>query len=187
MSSYDPQLARRYAKALFDKALSSNDIDGIAAQLAFIKEVVASNPKIIKLFTSPIVSSYALSQLVDTLAKEGELSKATENFLRVLVRNRRLGQIEGIIAAFFEFVAQHKEQVTATVISASKLSDKQKDALSKQLSSSLKKDVEVELKVDSSILGGLIVKIGSKMWDDSVAGKINRLHVQSKQAIATAA
>jgi F-type H+-transporting ATPase subunit delta len=104
-----------------------------------------------------------------------KLDPTTTSFLGVLAQNRRLGQLPAIIRAFRQLAAAHRGETTAEVISAHPLTTDQVDALKAQLRARIGRDVKVDLSVDSSLLGGLVVKIGSQMIDSSIKTRLNSL------------
>ena len=115
------------------------------------------------------------AKAVAAVAKSLKLDATTANFLGVLAQNRRLNQLPAIIRAFRQLAAAHRGETTAEVTSAHPLDSDQVDALKQQLRTRVGREVAVDLSVDPSLLGGLVVKIGSQMIDSSIKTRLNSL------------
>lgn len=173
-------LSGRYATALFDLARDEKAIDAVSASLQTLKGALADSEDFRRLTTSPLVSrAEALKAVAATAAALG-LDPLTTKFLGVLAQNRRLGQIAQVIRSFNQLAAAHRGEVTAEVTSARALTATQVKALKAKLKTQLARDVAVELSVDPSILGGLIVKVGSRQIDGSIRSKLNSLAIAMK-------
>jgi F-type H+-transporting ATPase subunit delta len=173
-------LSGRYATALFDLARDEKAIDAVSASLQTLKGALADSEDFRRLTTSPLVSrAEALKAVAATAAALG-LDPLTTKFLGVLAQNRRLGQIAQVIRSFNQLAATHRGEVTAEVTSARALTATQVKALKAKLKTQLARDVAVELSVDPSILGGLIVKVGSRQIDGSIRSKLNSLAIAMK-------
>lgn len=173
-------LAGRYATALFDLAREGNSLDAVSASLATLKATILESADFRRLIASPLVGRSEAAQAVAAAAPAMGLDPLTTNFLGVLARNRRLGQVDAVIRAFGSLVARHRGQATADVISAHPLSDDQVAALKAKLTQQTGRDVSIDLKVDPAILGGLIVKVGSRQVDGSIRTKLNTLATAMK-------
>jgi F-type H+-transporting ATPase subunit delta len=168
-------LSGRYATALFGLALEKKSIDSVSASLGALTKALQSSADLRSLISNPLVTRDQAVKAVAGLAKAMKLDKLTGNFLGVLAQNRRLSELSSVIAAFNGLVASHRGETTAEVTSAHKLETAQVTALRKQLKAKVGSDVTVVQKVDSSILGGLIIKIGSQMIDSSIKTRLNTL------------
>lgn len=173
-------LSGRYATALFDLAREGKAIDGVGAGLASLSKALAESDDFKTLTTNPLVSRDAASSGVAAVAKAMKLDKITTNFLGVLAQNRRLAELGSVIAAYEGLASAHRGEATADVTSAHPLDAKQISALKAQLKKKIGSDVAVNLNIDPSILGGLIVKIGSQMIDSSIKTRLNTLAVAMK-------
>ncbi len=173
-------LSGRYATALFDLAREGKAIDGVGAGLASLSKALAESDDFKTLTTNPLVSRDAASSGVAAVAKAMKLDKITTNFLGVLAQNRRLAELGSVIAAYEGLASAHRGEATADVTSAHPLDAKQISALKAQLKKKIGRDVAVNLNIDPSILGGLIVKIGSQMIDSSIKTRLNTLAVAMK-------
>lgn len=173
-------LSGRYATALFDLARESKAIETVSESLSALKAALAESDDFRALTTNPLLGRDQAAKGVAAVAKAMKLDAMTGNFLGVLAQNRRLGQLGKVIADFNALAAAHRGEATAEVTSAHPLDDAQLDALKKQLRTRVGRDVAVDLKVDPAILGGLIVKIGSRMIDSSIRTRLNTLAVAMK-------
>ena len=168
-------LAGRYAKALFELARDEKQLETVGASLAALKRALGESEDLRRLVSSPLVSREESLRTIAATADAMGLDPITRNFVGVLARNRRLSQLSSVIRAFDMLAASHRGEVTAEVVSAHPLSDDQVAALKANLRSSTGRDIAVDLAVDPSILGGLVVKVGSRMIDGSIRTKLNTL------------
>ena len=173
-------LGGRYALALFELAREGKQIDAVSTSLARLREALAASADFRQLITSPLISREAAARAVDAVAIELQLDPLTTNFLGVLAHNRRLRQLEPAIRAFTALAARHRGEASAQVVSAHPLDDDQVAALKAKLRQRLGREVAVDLSVDPSILGGLIVKLGSQQIDGSIRTKLNSLAIAMK-------
>ena len=168
-------LAGRYATALFALAKENNSIDAVQTSLAELNAAMAESDDLQALTTSPVLSREDAGKAIAATAKALGLDPLSTNMLGVLAANRRLAQIPAVIRAFSTLASDHRGEITAEVTSAHPLDDKQIDALKAQLKKRVGSDVSVSTAVDSSILGGLVVQIGSQMIDSSIKTRLNTL------------
>ena len=168
-------LAGRYAMALFELARDERQLEAVGASLASLKRALAESDDLRALVASPLVNREESMRTIDAAASAMSLDPITRNFLGVLARNRRLAQLGNVIRAFELLAAGHRGEVTAEVVSAHPLSDDQVAALKAKLKDRTGRDIAVDLAVDPSILGGLVVKVGSRMIDGSIRTKLNTL------------
>lgn len=168
-------LSGRYAMALFELARDAKQIDAVSASLGQIRTALGESEDFRRLISSPLVSRDEAVKAIAATASALKADALTEKFLGVLASNRRLGQLGAVIRAFNLLAAQHRGETTAIVTSAHPLADDQIDALKAKLKGELKRDVALDLNVDPEILGGLIVKVGSRQIDGSIRTKLNTL------------
>ena len=161
--------------ALFDLARERKAIDAVSASLATLKAGLTDSDDLRRLTTSPLVTRDEATRAIAATAGSMQLDPITANFLGVLAGNRRLSQLGAVIRAFNMLAARHRGETTAEVTSAHPLSDDQVEALKSRLKAQTGSDVSVELNVDPAILGGLIVKLGSRQIDGSIRTKLNTL------------
>lgn len=185
MATEDPSVSGvsgRYATALFELASDQKSVDAVKADLDKFDAMLADSPDLLRLVRSPVFTADAqLKALNAVLAKAG-IGGIAANFLKVLITNRRLFAVADVIRAFRALVARFKGEATAEVTVAEPLSDKNLDALKAALKSVSGKDVDLNVKIDPSIIGGLVVKLGSRMVDSSLRTKLNSIKHAMKEA-----
>lgn len=186
MAGEDPiisGMAGRYANALFELALDNKAVDAVKKDLDQFDALVADNADLSRLVRSPVFGADdQINALSAVLAKAG-ITGLAANFLRVITANRRLFAVRDMIRAFRALVARHKGEVTAQITVAEKLNDNNLDALKSALKSVTGgKDIDLDVKIDPTIIGGLIVKVGSRMVDSSLRTKLNSIKFAMKEA-----
>jgi F-type H+-transporting ATPase subunit delta len=172
----------RYATALFELARDEKSIDAVKADLEKFEAMLADSADLRRLVRSPVFSAGEQSKALAAVLDKAEISGVAAKFLKVLTANRRLFAIADVIRAFRALVAKFKGEATADVTVAEKLSDKNLDALKTALKSVTGKDVALNVNVDPSIIGGLVVKLGSRMVDSSLRTKLNSIKHAMKEA-----
>lgn len=173
-------VADRYATALYNLANDQWLLDQVAANLRSLRAMLAESADLRRFISSPAVSRADLGRGIAALAARAEFVPLTAHFLGVLAANRRLSAVGEIASAYLDRLAAARGQVTADVISAYALSDADISALQVALGNSTGKAVTVEATVDPAILGGLVVRVGSKMIDSSLKTKLQRLKLSMK-------
>ena len=186
MAGKDPiisGMAGRYANALFELALDNKSVDSLKEDLDQFDALVAGSPDLDRLVRSPAFGAdEQLKALSAVLAKAG-IKGLAANFLKVITANRRLFAVREMIRAFRALVARHKGEVTAQVTVAERLSDNSLDTLKSALKSVTGgKEIDLDVKIDPTIIGGLIVKVGSRMVDTSLRTKLNSIKFAMKEA-----
>ena len=170
----------RYASALFDLASESKTVDAVQAQLAGFRGAIADSADLRRLVTSPAFSAEDQIAAIEAICAKAKVAGITLNFLKLVASNRRLAALPAMIDAFNTLVATAKGETSAEVISADKLSAAQVKDLKAALKASLGRDVTLTARVDDSLLGGLIVKVGSRMMDNSLKTKLQNLKIAMK-------
>ena len=173
-------LGGRYATALFEIARDAGSIDGVSASLKRLRDALDQSADFSALTTSPVIGREAAGRAIAATAAAMKLDAVTKNFLGVLAKNRRLGALRTVIRDFNSLAAAHRGETNAEVTSAHPLTDDQVATLKSTLKAKLGKDVAVDLRVDPAILGGLVVKVGSRMIDSSIKTKIDSLAMAMK-------
>ena len=168
-------LAGRYASALFDLARDERQIDAVGRSLDSLDRALTESPEFGQLMASPVIGREDAGKALAGLTAELSLDPITANFLGVLARNGRKGELRKIIRTFRHLAAEHRGETTAEVITAFPLKDDQIDALKAQLRTRAGRDVAIDATVDPAILGGIKIKLGSQMIDASIQTKLNRL------------
>jgi F-type H+-transporting ATPase subunit delta len=172
----------RYATALFELARDEKSIDAVKADLDRFESLLNDSADLKRLVRSPVFSAEAQSRALTAVLDKAGMSGIPANFLKVLTANRRLFAVTDVIRAFRALVARFKGEASADVTVAETLSDKNLDALKTALKSVTGKDVTLNVKVDPSIIGGLVVKLGSRMVDSSLRTKLNSIKHAMKEA-----
>jgi F-type H+-transporting ATPase subunit delta len=174
-------VAGRYANALFELALEENALGSVEQDLATFAAALDEAPDLRSLVKSPVVSAGDQVRALDAVLKALKISGVAGNFLKLTARNRRLHAVPDMMRAFRLSLARHRGQASARVTSAAKLEDSQLRALKQALAAALGKDVQLDQKVDASLLGGLTVKVGSRMIDSSLRTKLSSLKHAMKE------
>lgn len=175
-------LAGRYAGALFELALERHALDAVTADLERLQSMIAESADLRRLIESPLFSREEQSRAMAAVVAKAELSETVANFVAVIARNRRLFALQDMIRAWRELLARHRGEVTAEVTSATPLSDTQRGALEQALKQAIGSDVLMTEEVDPGLLGGLVVRVGSRMVDSSLRTKLHRLQLAMKGA-----
>jgi len=173
-------LAGRYALALLDLADEDRSLDAVADDLRALRQMVGESEDLRRVLRSPMFSREQQATAVAAILEKAGLGETTRRFAQVLARNRRLFSLPQIIDVYLSELARRRGEVTAHVTSAVELSEAQRQALIESLASSIGGKVQVDVKVDDSLIGGLIVKVGSRMIDNSLRSKLQRLQLAMK-------
>ena len=168
------QLARKYARAIFELAVEEDNLIKYGEELAAVKNDLFSNDQAVSFFSNPQIEAKAKKDLLRKCF-EGEISDTVMNFLLLLVDKRRIGIFSAIESEFVNLSNEEQGIQIADVTSIGALSRTQQSQLQKKLSALTGKKIQLRLHEDKKILGGLIVKIGDKRIDGSVAGKIQAM------------
>jgi F-type H+-transporting ATPase subunit delta len=174
-------LAERYAGSLFELALQSNAVADVEASLDRFETLLADSDDLKRLISSPVFSAEDQLRAISAIADRAGISGLTGNFLRVVAQNRRLFAVPTMIRAFRRIAADHRGETTAEVTTAHALTDAQQTELKAALKGVAGKDVSIALTVDPSILGGLVVKMGSRQIDTSLKTKLDSLKLALKE------
>jgi F-type H+-transporting ATPase subunit delta len=174
-------MAGRYATALFELALEANAVDTVRADLARFDALAAENADLTRLIRSPVFSAEEQASALAAVLDKAGIGGIAAQFLKVVASNRRLFAAHDMVKGFNELVASHKGEVTAQVTLAEPPTDAHLAAIKDTLNAVTKKDVQVDVNVDPSIIGGLIVKLGSRMVDSSLRTKLNAIKHAMKE------
>ena len=174
-------VAGRYALALFALAEEQSAESEVAADLAQFKTILEESAELRKLVESPIVDSDQQRKVISLVAKKLALHKLVRDFLGVLTVNRRLDQVAAAISSYEKLAAASRGEVTATVVSATALTENQKKHLAATLKAIVGHAVLFETAIDEELLGGLVVQIGSRVVDSSMRTKLENLKMSMKR------
>ena len=170
----------RYATALFELAGEAGSIDETGGDLAGFSRLLEASDDLQRLVRSPVFGADEQTAALDAIFAQTKTGTLAANFVKLAARNRRLFAIADMIKAYNALVSEAKGEVVAAVTSAEALSAGQLASLKRELKSTVGRDVQVNAKVDPSILGGLIVMVGSRMFDNSLKTKLQNLQVAMK-------
>jgi F-type H+-transporting ATPase subunit delta len=176
-------LAARYASALFDLADERKALDETARDLSTLRALFQESDDLLRLVRSPVAGRQAQADGLQAVMERVGLSEIVRNFVGVVTDNRRLHALPGMIDAFLAELARRRGEVTADVWSAAPLSAAQLDAVSDALKRSVGQKVQVRTNVDPTLIGGLVVKVGSRLVDASVRTKLARLQSALKAPV----
>lgn len=175
-------VAGRYAAALFDLATDAGQGDAVEAELTSIRASVNESADLRAFIKSPVYNRDDQLAAITALADRAGYSTMTANFLKLVASNRRLFALESIIDSFMARAAKVRGEVAAEATSAAPMNDDQVKALRMEIESMIGKAVNLQTRVDPDLLGGLVVKVGSKMIDSSLRTKLNKLKIAMKEA-----
>lgn len=174
-------ISGRYATALFDLAKEEKTLPRLEKDVATLSEAIAASDDLSKLISSPVYTRVEMQAAITAVAKKIGLGDKLTNTLALMAQNRRLFVVPQLMNGLRALIAEHKGEVTAEVVSAKALTKAQSDKLAKALKAQVGKDVNVDATVDESLIGGMIVKVGSKMIDTSVKSKLAALQNTMKE------
>lgn len=180
-ASISADIAGRYAQALFDLVRDSGGIDALSDQVDGLAQAFDSSDDLRDLTVSPLYDRKGQEAAIGAIAAKMGLSPELANTLRLLARNRRLFTLPQFIARLRGLIADERGEVTADIVSAQELSDEQKSRLADTLAKKSGKKVKLNARVDESLIGGMIVKLGSQMIDSSIKSKLASLQNAMKE------
>ncbi len=175
-------MAGRYATALFELARETDAIDAVKADLERFDALVAEHPDLNRLVRSPVFSAAEQLQALSAVLDRAGIGGLAAKFLKLVTMNRRLFAAHDMVRGYRELVALHKGEATAEVTVAERLKDDHVAALKSALKAVSGKDVDLNIKIDPAIIGGLVVKLGSRMVDTSLRTKLNAIRHAMKEA-----
>jgi F-type H+-transporting ATPase subunit delta len=180
-ASISSGIAARYATAVFDLAKETKKVAAVEADLDALEAALAESADFNALISSPIYSRDEQAAAVATIAKKMKLSPTVANTLGLMANKRRLFVLPQLVRSLRAAIAADKGEVTADVVSAKALTKAQADKLAKTLKANVGQDVKINATVDESLIGGLVVKVGSKMIDTSIRSRLNSLQNAMKE------
>ena len=173
-------IAGRYATALFDLAGSAKQLDAVAADLAILKSMMDENKDLSRLVNSPVISRADQAKAMGAVLEKLGVGDLVRRFIGAVAQNRRLVVLPDMINVYGQLLAAERGEVVAHVSSAKKLSESQLSAVSSALKSAIGSNVSLESDVDESLIGGLVIKVGSRMVDSSIRTKLQNLKFAMK-------
>jgi F-type H+-transporting ATPase subunit delta len=180
-ASISSGIAARYAKAIFELAVEGKSVKAIESDTVALESALNDSAEFRDLIASPVYSRDEQEKSVSAIASKMKLSPIVANTLGLMAQKRRLFVLPQLIAELRDLIAEEKGEVTAEVTSAKAMTKAQQEKLAKTLKAQIGKDVIINVAVDDSLIGGLIVKVGSRMIDTSIASKLNNLQNSMKE------
>ena len=180
-ASISSGIAERYATAIFEISQESKGLKKLETGVDDLADALDSSADLREVISSPVVSRDEQGHAISAIAKKMNLPPALAQGLGLMAQKRRLFVLPQLIAQLRGLIADHKGEVSAEVISAKALTKAQSDKLAKSLKARIGKDVKINAAVDESLIGGLIVKVGSKMIDTSIRSKLSSLQNSMKE------
>ncbi|MCD7058270.1 F0F1 ATP synthase subunit delta [Pelagibacterium xiamenense] len=174
------QIGRPYATALFDLASEANAIEDTEKSLDAIAALIDSNDDFAKFLESPTITADKKGEVLEAILAKAKTPELVANTLRLVAKNGRLYAVPAIISLYKDLAADARNEVSADVVSAAPLSDAQSAELAKVLKDKIGKAVSLKTRVDESLIGGLVVKVGSKMIDTSLKTKLSAMKIAMK-------
>ncbi|PPR63825.1 MAG: ATP synthase subunit delta [Alphaproteobacteria bacterium MarineAlpha4_Bin2] len=175
-------MAARYALALFELADEQQKLDAVADDLKAFAAAIDENEELRRMMASPVIGRAVQGQVIGEILKRSQADDLTQRFICVAAENRRLYALSGIIKAYIAELAKRRGEVAAEVTSARALSEEQSRAVEDALQKVEGRNVTLSLKVDPQLIGGMVVKVGSRMVDSSLRTQIDRMKLVMKGA-----
>lgn len=175
-------VAGRYVAALFELAGEQKKLDEVAEDMATIRALLAESPDLRRLVASPVIGRDAQGAALAAVLEKAGVSEMTRNFAAVVARNRRLFVLDSMCVGYRQLLASARGEMTAEIMTAQPLTDTQRQSLEQELRTAMGSKITLDTRVDSSLLGGMIVKVGSRMVDSSLRTKLQRLELSLKGA-----
>jgi F-type H+-transporting ATPase subunit delta len=173
-------IAGRYASALFELAAEQNALSSVAADLATVRAATEESEDLRRLVTNPVFGAEEQARAMAAVLDRLGVGRTVRNFVGLVAQNRRLFALAGMTVGFNRLLAQHRGEVVAEVTVAEPLSEAQLTAVRAELAAAMKTEVSVETRIDPGILGGLVVRVGSRMVDSSLRTKLQNLRFAMK-------
>ena len=174
-------VAKRYATALFDLASETDDISSLEKNVETLTRAIDESPDLNSLISSPIYSRDQQKHAIGAIAKKMGVSAVMKNALSLMADKRRLFVVPTFLSVLKDLISESKNEITAEVVSAQSLSKGQVEKLGKSLKKNFGKDVKINATVDPTLIGGLVVKVGSRMIDTTIRAKLNSLQNTMKE------
>lgn len=175
-------VAGRYASALFDLAKEAGAVGAVESELKALAGLIEGSADLRAFLKSPVYEREDQNRVASALAERAGFSQLTANFMKLLAQNGRLFALPAVIKSFLAMAAADRGEVSAEAITAAPMNEEQSRALRHEIEAMAGKAVNLETRVDPELLGGLVVKVGSRMIDASLKTKLNRLKTVMKEA-----
>lgn len=173
-------IAERYATALYELAEGEKVLDQVADDLRWLRDVIGEHADLRRLIRSPLLDRNDQRQALDTILDKAGASALTRRFVGVVANNRRLFVLSAMADAYLGILSERRGEVAAHVTTATKLTQEQVKALGDALKKVVGAKVSVDLKVDETLIGGMVLRVGSRMFDNSLRTKLQRMQIAMK-------
>jgi F-type H+-transporting ATPase subunit delta len=180
-ASISSGIAARYATAIFEISKENNSLSELEANVTELAAALGDSADLSALIASPILTRADQAKAISAVADKMGLTSVMKNGLAVMAEKRRLFVLPALLNELSALIAEEKGEVTAEVASAKALTKTQSEKLAKTLAARVGKDVKINATVDEDLIGGLVVKVGSKMIDTSIRSKLNSLQNAMKE------
>ncbi len=180
-ASISSGIAARYATAVFGLAKDASDLKNLESNVEDLGAALDASAELRDVISSPVYSRDDQANVITAVAKKMKLMPIVSNTLALMASKRRLFVLPALVAQLRALIAEEKGEVTAEVISAKAMTKTQTDKLAKAIKSRIGKDVKIDATVDESLIGGLVVKVGSQMIDTSIRSKLSSLSTVMKE------
>ena len=174
-------ISGRYASALFDLAREQGALDDVARDLASIDGMISDSADLARLVRSPVISREEQGRAMAAVMEAAEIGGLVSRFVGLVAQNRRLFALRDMVTAYRKLLSDHRGEATARVTSARPLSDEQVARIKSQLAGIVDQEISLSSDVDESLLGGLVVRIGSRMVDSSLRTKLEKIQTAMKE------
>lgn len=180
IASGSSALAQRYASALFELADDDKALDQVAEDLKALRQALIESADLRQLVRSPLIGRDQQAVTMTRILEKAGAADITRRFVGVVAANRRLFAISGMIDAYLKELAERRGEISATVTAAHDLTEEQTKALTDEIKKAVGAKVTIDVTVDPALLGGLVVQVGSRMVDNSLRTKLNRMQLAMK-------
>jgi F-type H+-transporting ATPase subunit delta len=178
-------IARRYAEALADVAITHNQIDQIDAEVGAFARMMTENRELHDLFASPVISQGDKARVLNALVEKGRPGQMTANLLQTLLRHYRLQHLEAVYQQFQREINERRGMVLAEVTTAAPVTRTEQDAISNRLREMTGKQVQLQFNTDPALIGGVVTRIGSTVYDGSIRTQLQTVKQRLKQESST--
>jgi F-type H+-transporting ATPase subunit delta len=180
--SYSGGIAERYATAAFEIAREEDSLDQLERDVDALGEALDESDALRELIASPVYTREQQERGIGAVADRMGLGATLANTLRLMATKRRLFVLRGLLSDLRAMIAEHRGQVTAEVVSAHPMNEPQRDRLAQTLRDKVGRDVKIEARTDESLIGGMVVRVGSKMIDTSIRSRLQALETTLRHA-----
>ena len=180
-ASISTGVASRYAKALFDLVLESDEVRKLEEDVESLSVALEISQELRDLISSPLYTRHNQKSVIVAICEKMKLLSNFTNTLALMASKRRLFVVEAFLDHLNVLIANHKGEITADVVSAKTLTKVQSDKIAEAIKTRVGKEIKINASVDETIIGGIVIKVGSKMIDTSIRSKLSSLQTAMKE------